>query len=366
MDFGTTALEDTLDHLADAGIAVSGAGRTLAGAREPAAVTVDGCTVALVSLTDNTPEFAAGPDSPGTAYVEFDLDSPETRRVVEGALVRAREHDPDLLVASLHWGPNMVEEPTEQFRAFARWLVDEGVDVVYGHSAHVFQGIERYRDGLVLYDTGDFVDDYAVDPRLRNDRGFLFEVTVAGTGDLRRLRLRPTEIRDRAVHVASDETVASGCATSRRRSARRSTGTATTSSSSSKPSDRSRSTSVRQRLSRRNPDEGRRGTYCMVETHWEDIRGAELRYDDHTWELTGDVDVAENGRLLGVTARQTDGVRHETARLYFGLEADGASLNPGNLGDQFDSIERRGDRQFLVVRKERRTYRYELRRVAYE
>jgi poly-gamma-glutamate synthesis protein (capsule biosynthesis protein) len=56
----------------------------------------------------------------------------------------------------------MVTDPPERFRAFARWLIDRGFDVVHGHSAHVFQGVEAYDGGLILYDTGDFVDDCAV------------------------------------------------------------------------------------------------------------------------------------------------------------------------------------------------------------
>jgi poly-gamma-glutamate synthesis protein (capsule biosynthesis protein) len=97
----------------------------------------------------------------------------------------------------------MVEEPPDRFCEFARWLVAEGVDVVHGHSAHVFQGVEVHRGRPVLYDTGDFVDDYAVDGRLHNDRGFLFELTVSPEGDPSKLRLRPTEIRDRSVEWAS-------------------------------------------------------------------------------------------------------------------------------------------------------------------
>jgi hypothetical protein len=101
----------------------------------------------------------------------------------------------------------------------------------------------------------------------------------------------------------------------------------------------------------------------MVESHWEDLRGRELRYRDHTWELTGDVDVRESGELLAVEARQTDDVRHGTATLYFALEPPTDSLNPGNLGDHFDRLERTGNTQYLVVKKERRTYRYVLQRL---
>jgi poly-gamma-glutamate synthesis protein (capsule biosynthesis protein) len=102
----------------------------------------------------------------------------------------------------------MVVEPPDAFRAFARWLVEAGFDVVHGHSAHVFQGVDVYRGRPVLYDTGDFVDDYAVDARLRNDRSFLFELEVSPAGRPTELRLSPTEIADCAVHEASPDAAA--------------------------------------------------------------------------------------------------------------------------------------------------------------
>ena len=202
LDYETVALRDTLDHLDDAGIARAGAGRTREEAFEPALVSVENLDVGVVSLTDNTPEFAATDTSPGTAHVTIDVDDESTRSTVRETLDRARERDPDLLIASLHWGPNMVEEPPAPFRAFGRWLIDEGVDLIHGHSAHVFQGIEVYDGAPILYDAGDFVDDYAVDDRRRNDRSFLFEVGVTPDGDLLELLLLPTEIDDCAVHAA--------------------------------------------------------------------------------------------------------------------------------------------------------------------
>lgn len=53
-----------------------------------------------------------------------------------------------------------------------------GATLVAGHSAHVFHGV----GDCVLYDVGDFLDDYAVDPALRNDLGLLFLVTLDQRG----------------------------------------------------------------------------------------------------------------------------------------------------------------------------------------
>ncbi len=218
LDYDRPALLDTLDALDDAEIARSGAGENETAARTPATFDVDPLTVAVVAFTDNTPEFAARPRRAGTAHVKFKMDR-RNRRVVRSALNEARDADPDLLVASLHWGPNLRTKPPKRFRRFARWLADEGVDIVHGHSAHVFQGVEVVDGTLVCYDCGDFVDDYAVDRTLRNDRSFLFEVTCDDDGPTE-LRLVPVEIDDFAVHEASAEAAEWCRETMRRRSKR--------------------------------------------------------------------------------------------------------------------------------------------------
>ncbi|WP_290815456.1 CapA family protein [Halovivax sp.] len=216
LDYEEPALRDTLANLDDAGIARAGAGETLEEALDPAFVRIEGggdsnpVDLAVVSFTDNTPEYAADEDAPGTARIEIDRDDADARERVRESVSRARERDPDLVVASLHWGPNMVTEPPAAFREFGRWLVDEGVDVIHGHSAHVFHGIEVYEGRPILYDCGDFVDDYRVDPRLRNDRSFLFELAVGVDGVPGELRLHPVEIDDCRVREA-DGDVAEWC-----------------------------------------------------------------------------------------------------------------------------------------------------------
>jgi poly-gamma-glutamate capsule biosynthesis protein CapA/YwtB (metallophosphatase superfamily) len=197
LDFEEQGLLDTLAHLETAGIRYVGAGRNLQEAAQP--VLLEG-GVALVAFTDNEPPFAARPDKPGTNYLPVSP-VPEVLRRVEEAIEAARGAGANTIVFSNHWGPNMVERPKEIFRRFARAVVDRGADVYYGHSAHVFQGVEIYRGKPILYDTGDFIDDYAVDSNLRNDRSFLFCVSVEGV-DLRRLELFPVALPYARVELA--------------------------------------------------------------------------------------------------------------------------------------------------------------------
>ncbi len=197
LDFDEQGLLDTLTHLDAAGVRYAGAGRDAEEAARPALLEGG---VALVAFTDNEPPFAAGPDRPGTNYLPVSLESEVLRRVEE-VVGAAREAGARTIVFSNHWGPNMVQRPREIFRRFARAVVDRGVDLYYGHSAHLFQGVEIYHGKPILYDTGDFIDDYAVDPTLRNDRSFLFRVSVED-GGLQRLELYPVVLPYARVELA--------------------------------------------------------------------------------------------------------------------------------------------------------------------
>jgi len=177
LDFEEQGLLDTLEHLDRAGIAHAGAGRNAAEAARPAIVEAAGVRVGVIAFTDNQPEWAAGSRSTGTNYLPIETD-PQTLMRVESAAREARQEGADIVVLSLHWGPNMVQRPSRTFVEFAHAAVDRGVDLVFGHSSHVFQACEIRRGRPIFYDTGDFLDDYAVDPVLRNDWSFIFLVDV--------------------------------------------------------------------------------------------------------------------------------------------------------------------------------------------
>ncbi|MDN0077616.1 CapA family protein [Crenobacter sp. SG2303] len=189
LDFEEQGLLDTITHLDKAGIRHAGAGHNLETATATALIPVKGQQVALIAVTDNEPAFAASATTPGTHYLPVSTDG-ETLDYVEGLIRRARDEGADLVVFSNHWGPNMVNRPSALFRRFAHAVIERGADVYYGHSAHLFQGVEIHRGKPILYSTGDFVDDYAVDPWLHNDWSFLFQVGMEG-GLLRRLVLYP-------------------------------------------------------------------------------------------------------------------------------------------------------------------------------
>lgn len=171
-DFGMTGLLDTVCHLDEAGIAHAGAGVDLAAAQMPAFLTADNLRIGIVAFADHPAVWAAGSTSPGINYTPVSLAS-DHFGAIEHALAMARQQA-DLVILSIHWGPNMRVRPTSAFYAFAHRVIEAGADVFWGHSAHIVQGVEVWHGKPILYDTGDFVDDYAVDPELRNDLSGLF------------------------------------------------------------------------------------------------------------------------------------------------------------------------------------------------
>jgi poly-gamma-glutamate capsule biosynthesis protein CapA/YwtB (metallophosphatase superfamily) len=201
LDFRAPALADTRTHLGNAGVAHAGAGMDRSEAFEPAVADVGPLTVATIALTDQYEPYAATENDAGTAYLQLDSAVSTTREQIDVALERADEHDPDVVVASLHWGPNWETTPSDTQRSFARWLIQRGVDVVHGHSAHVLQGIEVHQGRPIIYDAGDFVDDYIDKEGYQNKRSALFELVVSD-GGLDALRLVPVEIRDDTATVA--------------------------------------------------------------------------------------------------------------------------------------------------------------------
>src|SRR5215204_6608938 len=142
LDFEEQGLLDSLKHLEAAEIRYAGAGRDREEAARPALLGPSGAIrVALLAFTDNEPPFAAGAERPGTNYLPVSLE-PEVLDEAQAAIESAREAGAEAIVFSNHWGPNMVRRPSALFRLFARAIIDRGADIYYGHSAHVFQGVE--------------------------------------------------------------------------------------------------------------------------------------------------------------------------------------------------------------------------------
>ena len=163
LDWGRVGLLETLATLERLGIKTAGAGRDLAQARAPAILEIAGKGRLLVfsfaSPTSGVPRnWGATPVAAGVNLLS-DFADESVARIAEQ--VESVRRPGDLVIASIHWGGNWGYEIPEEERRFARGLIDQAnVSLVHGHSSHHAKAIEIYKDRLILYGCGDFLNDY--------------------------------------------------------------------------------------------------------------------------------------------------------------------------------------------------------------
>lgn len=201
LDFSEEGLTETIQTLNAAGIKYAGAGMNEKEAGKPVILTKKNITIGVLGFTDNEPGWEAGTSTSGVNYIDISRKDDCNKALINIAQLRK---ETDIVIVSIHWGPNMQEEPERYFIDFANEMIAQGADIIHGHSAHNFQGIEVYNHKLILYDTGDFVDDYVVDPVLKNDHSFFFRVEASKKG-VTKLELIPVMISNYQVNLAIGE-----------------------------------------------------------------------------------------------------------------------------------------------------------------
>lgn len=208
LDYGSSALLQMIDVLDEARIKHVGAGKDLTSASKPASFSINNTTLIIFSSTDNEPDWKAKENIPGVWYVPIDLTDQCAQKLLK--MVKEEAAQTGIVIVSLHWGSNWGYVPESEHQEFAHALIDSGADIVFGHSAHVFRGIEIYKQKCIIYSAGDFVDDYAVDEVERNDESFVF-VVEAEKNRVKEITLYPTIIEDfqaRRAPAPKDKTIA--------------------------------------------------------------------------------------------------------------------------------------------------------------
>jgi len=156
LDYGPESLLQGIGLLADQGVAAIGAGANAAAARAPFITEANGLKVAFlgyvhvpVEVTSHfdTASWTATADTPGLAWAvpaEITADVTAVRPQV------------DLVVVILHSGYEYVIPPSQEQLDAAHAAIDAGADIVIGHHAHILQGVEFYKAGVIVYGLGNF------------------------------------------------------------------------------------------------------------------------------------------------------------------------------------------------------------------
>lgn len=201
LDFAEEGLKETLATLDSAHIQHTGAGTNIDSASSPVILSRKNISLAILGCTDNEPGWKATTTKTGVNYV--DVSNKKDRQKILQYVEQLQKQN-DFVIVSIHWGPNLKEFPAKRFTGFAHEMIDHGASVIHGHSAHNFQGIELYKQKLIFYDTGDFVDDYIVNADLKNDHSFFFMVEFSKQ-EIVKTKLVPVLISNYQVNLAPDE-----------------------------------------------------------------------------------------------------------------------------------------------------------------
>ena len=68
----------------------------------------------------------------------------------------------DLIIVSMHWGEEYINNPNSEQIRIAQFLSSLGVHLVIGHHPHVVQPVTYINDTLVIYSLGNFISNQLV------------------------------------------------------------------------------------------------------------------------------------------------------------------------------------------------------------
>lgn len=171
-DAGPDGLIDTMTAVATSGMLTVGAGANSSAARDPAIVQVGALTIGFLAF-DATGVGIAATDGPGVATWD-ESDSVAAVEQLRGQV--------DVLIVSVHGGTEYLQATDPGMAAIAATLGSVGVDVVWGHGAHVVQPVsilDGVRPTVAATSLGNFLFDQSGRDRTT---GAMLEVLADATG----------------------------------------------------------------------------------------------------------------------------------------------------------------------------------------
>ncbi len=169
-DFGDEGYRQTAESLDRHAILHTGAGRNLAEAQEPLAVTVNGLRLGVWALAEKELNVATE-TAAGSSWFRPETDVFKVRELRDRF---------DFLLVYVHAGHEFMSTPSPRIRAAYRALVDAGADAVIAHHPHVVQGAETYKHALIAYSLGNLVfDSPYVSAHPDTDCGYLLRLGIS-------------------------------------------------------------------------------------------------------------------------------------------------------------------------------------------
>ena len=193
LDYDTPALMDTIRNLEQAGIGYVGAGENLEQAKRPLIVIRDGVSIGFLAYNEfynyfwsysYRRTFEATDSAAGTAPMKEELIKEDIEKLKKLC---------DVVVVSLHWGIENSNRITKAQQQLGYKIIDWGGDIVLGHHPHVLQGIEFYKEKLIVYSLGNFIFDQNGD---NNNQSVVLHIALED-GEIADVSAYPVQIFDK-------------------------------------------------------------------------------------------------------------------------------------------------------------------------
>ncbi len=159
LDKGFDGLSRTIDVLDSADISHLGTYKTEEDQNETLIKWVKGIKIAFVNYTYGTNGITVPSDKSFCInLIDEDL--------MKEQIDRAKEEDPDIIIACMHWGTEYKTTQNSTQEELADFLFQNGVDIILGTHPHVLEPMEKRtvtledgttKDGFVIYSLGNFI-----------------------------------------------------------------------------------------------------------------------------------------------------------------------------------------------------------------
>lgn len=149
LDYGETALKQTLNSLDSAKISHVGSGYNLAEASKPLILNCNQARTAIINCCEN--EFSIATNTKGGANPIDIIDIARQIKTLKETV--------NYIIIITHGGHEICQLPPISMKKRNRFFIEMGADAVINHHQHVFSGYEIYDGKPIFYGIGNFCFD---------------------------------------------------------------------------------------------------------------------------------------------------------------------------------------------------------------
>ena len=164
LDSGIKGLEDTVKFLTSNGIKIAGLPDA------PVILSKSGKRFGILGYASDEFETAF-PDE----FREFNIVF-NKEKFKKDITILKEELKCDFVIVGMHWGIEYAKADMKQTE-IGHYLIDNGVDFVWGHHPHVQQKIEEYKNKIIAYSLGNFVFQHIENDTPETRKGKILQVS---------------------------------------------------------------------------------------------------------------------------------------------------------------------------------------------